>query len=281
MSSVLHPFSNCWDRIDRAKAHYKAFGDAWSRFTDDDPYEIRVSMNDDGTGSIWIERTFATLPAALALELGEQLYHLRSTLDACIYEAAILESGQDPPSDEQALEFPICSTAIQFRNSRRKIRPITDQNRLTIIESVQPYNAPELPDELMVYNINRSFAILNDWARKDRHRKLHLIGSWASRANPQFRLPEGTFLEHVLVTRDGFLEHESEIASFKIGNWERGMEIEANPDFYIDIAVDEMPPPIHDADRLGNRLRAMGIGVQSVVREFEKSFGLSPNTPVF
>jgi hypothetical protein len=63
----------------------------------------------------------------LALDLGEFLYQLRAALDACIHQAAILESGKDPHPDEKALEFPICVSSEEFKNSGWKIRPLADK----------------------------------------------------------------------------------------------------------------------------------------------------------
>jgi hypothetical protein len=150
------------------------------------------------------------------------------------------------------------------------MRPLTKKRR-DIIESVQPYNAPALAEEYRVFNFNRTLAILNDWARKDRHRKLHIVGSWASNANPKVRLPDGVRLISLTARGDGFLEHESEIASFQLGGFVPGMKIEANPDVFVDVAVNEVPPPCADNDTLSNRVRAMVIATGAIVRAIEDS----------
>ena len=146
-------------------------------------------MEDDGTGSIWIEQVKAIDPE-LAFVIGEFLYQLRAALDACVYEVACVNSGKRPPPDEDQLEFVFCQRGT-FNDFRRKMRPLTNEQR-SIIEAVQPYNAPELPAHLRVGNWNRSLGILNDWARKDRHRKLHVLASWASDIQPMLIIPEGT-----------------------------------------------------------------------------------------
>jgi hypothetical protein len=75
----------------------------------------------------------------------------------------------------------------------------------------------------------------------------------------------------MMVTYDGFLEHDCEVATFKVDGYTSGMDIKANPNMFIDVAVDEDPPPCADTDTLGNRLKAMRIEVGAVVRALETS----------
>jgi hypothetical protein len=145
---------------------------------------------------------------------------------------------------------------------------------VAIIEAVQPYNAPELDPDLWVFNPQRSLGILNDWARKDRHRRLHVIGSVAFNASPKFRLPVGATLGWVVVNESVFLENETEIASFQIGGYAPGMNVQANPDLCIDVSVDETPTRCAGNDTFGNRLLGITRAVERIVGEFEEFFGL-------
>lgn len=267
----LREFKGCWDRIYRAEAHCKELAKAWSEFLENEPYAVVLQMNDDGTGTLSVDYGHDALPDFFALQIGELLYHLRATLDASIYASAILESGQNPPPYEKNLEFPICDSFDDFKKSTWKIRPLS-QERLSFIEQIQPYNVPELAPELKVFNLNRALSILNDWARKDRHRTLHAVGSYASSANPRFILPDGCYMRFLGVTYDGFLEHESLIAEFEIAGFAPGMEVQANPDLVIDIAVNETPEPCADNDILGTRLQAMIYATKVVVGTLERSF---------
>ena len=268
----LLQFETCRKRIERAKAHSKTFAELWNELSEEDPYSTFVNVDDDGAGRIWISPRYERgLPDVFSLELGEMLYQFRSALDSCVYAAAIVESGQEPPPKEENLEFPICDSPAKFKKATWKIAPLTKKRR-DIIESVQPYKTPpDLRPEFRVFNINRTLAILNDWARKDRHRQLRVVGSWVSSARPKVRLPAGVELVFMGVTGDGFLEHESEIASFQLAGWVRGMTIEANPDVFIDVAVNDDPPPCADNDTLSERIVAMTIWVNAIVEEIEKS----------
>jgi hypothetical protein len=267
----LSAFKGCWDRIWRAESHRKAFAEGWRRFLEDEPYSSSLKINDDGTGSIYVFLRHGRFPDDFAFLLGEFLYQLRAALDSAVYAAAVQQTGQDPPPNEEHLEFPIRPSEERFHEAGWHLKPLTDDLR-AIVESVQPYKAPELTADEMVYNFNRALGILNDWARIDRHRRLHVLGSWASNANPMFRLPPGCGIGFLRVVNDGLLEHEDELASFGLVGFVPGMDVQANPNLTIDVTVDERPHPCADNDTLGLRMEAMLRAVRYAVGKLEASF---------
>jgi hypothetical protein len=267
-------FFECRERIGRAKAHRERIAKLWNEAGEAERlYDVIVYMEDDGTGRISLTPTYSEdFMNEISLELGELLYQLRAALDGCIYKAAIIDSGQDPPPNEENLEFPVCFSDDHFQAKSLKIAPLK-QERRDIVKAVQPYNILEtLTPELMIYSFNRNIKMLNDWARKDRHRRLHVAGSWVVSANPKVRFPLGVSLDWIRVTGAGFLEHQSKIADFKLAGYRKGMQVQANPDLTLDIGINEGPPPCSDNDTLGNRLRAMMITVFTIVTNFEDSF---------
>ena len=266
-------FQTSRERIERAKAHGQAFGKTWSDFLDEpDPYDIGVHVNDDGTGELWIE-PIHPLPVALSLELGELLYQLRAALDACIYQAAIIDSRQDPPPHENALEFPICATEATFKTSTRKIAPLKNQRVRKFIHDVQPCHIQYLKTPGAKW-LPETLALLNEWARRDRHRKLHIVGSWPAEADPQLRLPDGVALVSMKLVGLGLLlEKQDQLATFVLDGWKRGMKIEANANAVIDVASDEPPPPTDLSNTLDMRVRQMIAGVEFIVTKvFEKAY---------
>lgn len=267
----LREFEGCRQRIARAEAHYRAFTEFWSSFIEDEPYSIIVQIRDNGWGGIWVEPRYQSLPPTLALELGETLYQLRAALDSCVYGAAIIETGQPIPPNPQHLEFPICYAPGDFPGSIWKIRPLSDKRR-GIIESVQPYNTPALASDLVVFNFNRALGILNDWARKDRHRRLHIVGSWASRGTADLNLPAGVRAIWVSDPTTGFLEYSSKVISFRLDGFTPGMEVHVDTDVTVEVGVDEEPERCAGNDTLDNRVRAMNAAVRVVVKSIEDSF---------
>jgi hypothetical protein len=92
------------------------------------------------------------------------------------------------------------------------------------------------------------------------------------------RAPEGTKITWLNVVGSGFLKDENEIARFRIDGFEPTMKVQANPNFMIDIAVDETPPPCADNDTLGNRLFYILLFVESLVDAFESFFSPKKST---
>jgi hypothetical protein len=258
------PFEVAFARIERGNVHRQTAATAWDEFLNEEPYTSVVNVDDDGEGELWIGVEAPRLPLVIGFEFGEMLYQYRAALDSCVYDAAIFETGKYPPPDEQALEFPICESESNFKTSRRKLGRLP-REYLEFIEAIQPYNAPDIPDEVKPKNINRNLSMLNDWARKDRHRSLHIARSWAANRAPSLRLPEGVEVERFDITPDALVERDARVATFKLRGWRREMQLEANPNLTIDVAIDEPPPPLNSADTLGHRAYNIAFSVHLVV----------------
>ncbi|HET8814108.1 MAG TPA: hypothetical protein VFM51_04055 [Solirubrobacterales bacterium] len=258
-------------RLDRAKVHSQKFGEVWHSFVkEEEPYYPIVTTDDDGEGTIFVRASNSFPGEQLSLHFGEMLYQLRAALDSLVYEVAILDSGCDPPPNEEQLEFIIRDSAEKFDNAAWKIKPLSDQHR-AMIHSVQPYDIDQRGEAEAI--VASALNELNDLARKDRHRGLRVIASWISNKNPSIEtLPPGCSLEWLKVTEDGLLKEEGEVASFKIRGWLPEHELEANPNCAIDVAIEDAGPPLHDGDTLFSRTRMMIGCVSEVIRGFEESF---------
>jgi hypothetical protein len=255
------------ERVARADTHLKAGIELWDRFMEDEPYGVSVNVEPDGTGEIHVIPRYDTLPTAFSIEFGEMLYQLRATLDTLVYQAAIYDTGQAPPPDHERLEFPFRSSREEFDNATWKIRPLSPKHR-DIIESVQPYNAPHVsPDERTTIN---GLTALNDWARIDRHRRLHIISSWATRARPKFQCPHGVTVRSIVVASEPghFLEDESKVAGFFVEGWDPSMSFQANPDLFIDVTIQEASP-LGVGPTLTDASNAVIQAVQVVLKRFE------------
>lgn len=263
-------------RLERAKMHHREFGRIWNEFltaSDDEPYLPSVTVDPAGHGEIHVDPI--DLPRdELALEFGEFLYQLRAALDSLIYETAIVVSGQDPPPNAEELEFPIRPSKASFDNAARKISPLADHHKVWI-EDIQPYHADYATEGLKL--TAGVLDELNDLARKDRHRGLRVIASWGSNKVPEIALPAGTSLEWLRVTDDGPLEHESEIATFKIRNWTPGL-VHVNPNLTIDVTVEDAAPPASDEDTLAYRTRSWIAVVDLLIEGFENSLDGDPGS---
>ena len=272
LSFILMIFEGCRQRIKRADFHKEVGAKLWNDAIPHKAHTPIVKVHADGTGSVHVSTADADLMIQISIEFGEMFYQLRAALDACIYECAVLESGKNPPPNETALQFPICPTRKHFKDAARNIAPLPVELK-RLVEFVQPYNAPEVADDMKVESIQRTLFILNEWARIDRHRRLHVIGIIPTIVNPQFRLPPGTSLAWVNVTAGGgVLYDESEVATFKIDGFRVGMNIQVNPNISFEIAVNEAPLPCASNDILGERIRMMQATVESMIDSFERHY---------
>lgn len=278
-------------RLERAQMHHREFGRIWNEFLtggealplydsrvieatrmEHQPYLPSVSVDPAGRGAIHVAPI--DLPREeLALEFGEFLYQLRAALDSLVYETAIHVSGEDPPPNAEELEFPIRPSQASFDNAARKIAPLAHHHRVWI-EEFQPYHAEYATEGLRL--TAETLEVINDLARKDRHRGLRVIASWGSNKVPEIALPAGTSLEWLKVTEDGPLEHEGEIATFQIRNWTPGLEMHANPNLMIDVTVEDVPAPTSDEDTLFKRTRIWWAVVSLLIDGFEDSLDGDP-----
>lgn len=264
-------------RLERAKTHRARIAELWNGFLErDEPYEIHVHVEDDGRGSIDVFPSEYEPPPLeeISLVFGELLYQLRAALDSLVYELAIIDSGQDPPPDADKLEFPIRSSERSFEQVAWKIAPLSKHHRL-LIGRIQPYPVQEQTEAMKF--MGQALKVLNDWARVDRHRRLHIAASWGANKNPLFEPPEGCRVHSVVVTPDGPLEQESQVASFQVAGWKPGLELVANSNLTIDISLDEPLPPLDLAifedieDTLSERVKLLIIVVNLVIEGFEET----------
>jgi hypothetical protein len=268
----MRPFPVSRTRLKRAIAHGEALARDWNAIPDEDLYTVKPLIDPTGYGQI---RLIANkpIPEEFSLRLGEMLYHLRSALDAAIYQAAVYATGKNPPPDENKLEFPICTNAAEFPGLAKRRMAVLPQDVQDGIERVQPYNLGFVRPEDMVSNLNRSLGILNDLARKDRHRTLHVIGAWTHKLAPHFVLPDGVTLSTLDVMPNGYIGNETVLATFQLAGFRQGMtRLQANPMLALGIGIDEPPVPCHANDTFDRRLTEMINAVGSVIEALEKYF---------
>jgi hypothetical protein len=163
-------------RLDRTADHYETFARVWADYLETRPHRFDTITDEHCRGTLQLERV-SPVPVELSLILGELLYELRAALDNCLYLAAVVISGQDPPPGGDYLEWPICLTRADWRN---KIRRLSDlhPDLLAPLETIQPFKV-EYPG----WNCLR---ILHDLARVDRHRTVHLVALHVSEVSLRY-----------------------------------------------------------------------------------------------
>ena len=267
----MKPFNVARSRLKRAESHFDSCAAQWNNLPVEDLYRISLKIDPNGNGRIRVSRN-KPIPEETSLLLGEALYQLRSSLDACVYQASIYASGKNPPPDENKLEFPISNDKKEWPQLAKRRLFALPEDVQDEIERMQPYNTPPLSADDLVRNVNRTLAILNDLARKDRHRTLHVVGSWITEVQPEFDLPDGVKLDSLTRATGGFLSDWSDVATFKLTGFHGHRNIQVNPFLVTSMALNEPPPACCENDTWGQRLTQMLETVEFVIGDLENYF---------
>lgn len=257
-------------RLKRAISHHTHLGELWNAVPSGRLCKPKARVGPNGYGAL-IATEVGEIPDELPLLLGEMLYQLRSALDACIYQGAIHATKKDPPDGEGKLEFPITADPNEWpalKKRRLFALPVSIQDG---IEKIQPYNNQFLPPGELIISLNRNLGMLHDWARKDRHRKLHIIGSWPIHLKPEFILPDGAILDWVDIMPPATFTDGAVIAKFHISGFGPNANAMVNPMLRTTLGCNEAPVPCDPSDTLERRLNEMVNSVGGVIDFFERN----------
>jgi hypothetical protein len=169
-------------------------------------------------------------PLVLAIALGEYFYNLRAALDGAVYDAAVADTGKEPPPKPERLQFPVAVTREMFRRSLAQIEPLSIDNK-RLIEASQPYRGPE-PRGTALYWVN-------EMARKDRHRHLHLLGAWLLEANIAVDAPAASRVVFEHLDPRGFVRDSAVVGRFRITPYSPGDSVRANPNASLDFEIEQ------------------------------------------
>lgn len=164
-SDIQELYNAAFARHDRAKAKRREFGECWANYISVHPWDIDVRNVDPSTLEI-LAVTREPAPIELALIFSEWLAALRAALDNGLYALAAATSGQNPPSQAERIQYPICSTPEEFKKQAKRLTMLPE-HVVEALEKSQPYQSPYGPESNLTYWIH-------ELARKDRHRSLHV-----------------------------------------------------------------------------------------------------------
>jgi hypothetical protein len=222
-------FRDVWARIDRAEVHKREAMDIWAEYLGDEPYDITLDVDDTGHARLWVD-VLNEPPRELSIVFGEYLQNLRTALDYCVLAVAAHDTGQDPPPHEGDLMFPVCITEAAWEKSGSRLRGFTEQHRTWVMQ-MQPFRGPN-PRDTAVY-------VLNDLARKDRHRRLHAVGAWVAQTRPAVNAPAAKTVTWDRVVQSELIEGPTVLVEFTVHPYAEGDTVEANPDTILDLEFAE------------------------------------------
>lgn len=173
---------------------------------------MRVVKESDVSGSV--HRVFVEVMEQAPLDrwslmAGDCVHNLRSALDSLVYAIAIYQSGQNPPPDEDNLQFPIVSDPAKFPKQKTRRIKFLSQAVQNEIEKLQPYNRPHpgLPPLL---------ELLSDLNNQDKHRTLNVVAASPHKASIDgLILPVGSEVTSITAIRT-IITDKAEIMSFTL-----------------------------------------------------------------
>ncbi len=152
-------------KVERAKEHFRYLQAQIVTFLAQNPYGIVIDQDKKTGEAIWYARVSQEPPGQWAAIVGDIVHNLRAALDHIVFQLI------GDPQNEYS-EFPSSWKAEHYESSGRgKIKgvPVAAE---TIIQTVQPYQRGDAYHAHPLY-------LLNELARRDRHRLLNIVGAAA------------------------------------------------------------------------------------------------------
>lgn len=190
---MRYPLDGCAAKIRRGEEHLEAIDAEVQAFLKGHPYRPVAEFDPQSGENIVRVRVISEPSSRLAAIIGDCVHNLRSCLDHLAWQL-VLANGEHPDS---RTEFPVFKDRDVYENrSASKVRGIAPE-MLAIIESLQPYNAPDPTGEPLW--------ILHDLSRVDKHQELHVVGG-TIQGTSHALLTQGGDIDLVYVRPDGPFE---------------------------------------------------------------------------
>jgi hypothetical protein len=118
--------------------------------------------------------------------------------------------------------------------------------------------------------------MLNDLARIDRRRTVHLVGACVIEGGPAVRAPAGSVISRVRRTERPAIDEEAQIATSVVDPWPPGQQVQLFPDLVLEAEIAEMA-----ADRpwgpVANRLEALHKAVTGYTLGSPRTRSVAPS----
>ena len=149
-----------------ANKHIKSLDRSIQRFFATKAHTATVYDDPEATETLYYVEGPKNPPEWWAMRLGEAVSALRSCLDYIMWELSHLTSQDIPPRKERQIMFPIL--AAPNGSVFAKATQFAPHNARDIIETLQPYNAGEWPETIMLLFLDRLVTA-------HKHRRLTLV----------------------------------------------------------------------------------------------------------
>jgi hypothetical protein len=175
-------------KLDRAEHHLRVIQEIVESGAVTNLVTTRTDRDRQGRVRVRIKQV-GEIPDDWRVVIGECAHDMRSALDHLAYGLNIIGSGDDPPPNASASQFPIYSERLAYRTGRtkdgRSVRPAEPLIRCfprgarTRVERLQPYRGRK-NDPFSV----RRLADLRDLSNIDKHRRLPVTAATPDSVGP-------------------------------------------------------------------------------------------------
>lgn len=266
MSASL--LQECWDRVDRADTHAKAFVKPLERFLNDKAYSVVAQLSGNGKGVLKVVPHVLLDTSILALELGEFFYQLRAALDSLMWKLYEIFGTSEATINESQLYFPIVTGKERTFNKATANKLRLPQELRDWIRLIQPCFADERSPDSEETTFSDALLVINECAITDRHRHLHVLAALVSASTATILVrPLPAAITYQQTTIADFFKDEFVIVEFGIIDADDRTEVAAEGQFKLHITVQEIPAL--KGDDLAKTLLHLADTVRSVIRTVE------------
>ncbi len=210
-------------KLARAEEHLDALEAEMGRYLDGDVYIlVRDEKCDRTVWHLWIKEE---PPARFSILLGDCIHNLRSALDHIAWQL-VLANGAAPDEDTA---FPIWDREPRDGVFAPKAIRGMSKDALTLIESVQPYQAGDRASEHVL-------CFIRGLSNTDKHRTLNLTAASLKGINVRILFGPDERVLHESSVPAGIFRHRAEVASFPLRTDEitrDDVKVESRGDMFI------------------------------------------------
>ncbi len=260
-------FADSRARIERAIVHAKSITQEWTSLIDPNQRaDTRIEKRSD-TRYVAVSILKVAPANDIAILIGEFFYQLRAALDAAMYKSLVLQDGKDPPDGANRVEFPIYDDEKQFDKCLAMKSSLPQQFK-DLLRSIQPF-AGETTSEWGLKELGRRLEVLHDCARKDRHRRLHVVMASITKLRAAFECSPNVAISAVKPLPIDFLRGESEFLGFEaaFSSEDPTTFIRLRTGVTIELCISEIPG--YAGNELLSELEQIMLATQHVVDVFE------------
>lgn len=171
-------------RLREARSQRALFEKGWSNYLATTPWSFSLDSSSETSHSLLgVEKS--PVPDKLGLHFSIWLQQLRSSLDNALHACVGANQGIATPSKSNFIEFPIFESERKFKDSKTIKSADLEERFIELLRNYQPYKLTCLTSSSLPWHSEpvedpqlSPLYWLNELARKDRHRMMHVgVGS--------------------------------------------------------------------------------------------------------